>query len=103
VGAIGSRRNNDARRKRMRTHFDLSEQTLSKLRGPIGIYIGSKTPPEIAISVMAEILGVKNGVHLHDSMAVAAAKDHLVDRPATLTGFGPSTAASSPLAGSVHA
>ena len=96
VGAIGSRRNNDARRDRMRTHFDLSEQTLSRLRGPIGIYIGSKTPPEIAISVMAEILGVKNGVHLHDSMAVAAAKDHLLRCPNGLTDPAPTAVASAP-------
>ena len=35
---------------------EVSEQSLARLRGPIGIYIGSKTPPEIAVSVMAEIL-----------------------------------------------
>ena len=30
-------------------------------RAPLGLHIGSKTPPEIAISAMAEILAVKNG------------------------------------------
>ena len=44
-------------------------------RGPIGIYIGSKTPPEIAVSVMAEILAVKNGVTLPRDMDVAQAKN----------------------------
>jgi xanthine/CO dehydrogenase XdhC/CoxF family maturation factor len=34
---------------------------LARLRGPVGLHIGSKTPPEIAISAMAEILAVKNG------------------------------------------
>jgi xanthine dehydrogenase accessory factor len=75
VGAIGSRRNNDARRQRMVTHFEQTETSLARLRGPIGIYIGSKTPPEIAVSVMAEILAVKNGVTLPREMAVAHAKD----------------------------
>lgn len=64
VGAIGSRRNAQARRARMMEHFEQTEASIAQLRGPIGIYIGSKTPPEIAVSVMAEILAVKNGVIL---------------------------------------
>ncbi|MCR8959465.1 XdhC family protein [Variovorax sp. S2] len=74
VGAIGSRRNADARRDRMIEHFDQTAESLARLRGPIGIYIGSKTPPEIAVSVMAEILAVKNGVTLPREMEVARAK-----------------------------
>lgn len=77
VGAIGSRRNNDARKQRMVEHFEQTEASLAPLRGPIGIYIGSKTPPEIAVSVMAEILAVKNGVVLPRDMAVAQAKNDL--------------------------
>ena len=53
------------------------DESLERLRGPIGIYIGSKTPPEIAVSVMAEILAVKNGVQLPRDMAVSHAKDVL--------------------------
>jgi len=74
VGAIGSRRNAEARRERMIEHFDQTEQSLARLRGPIGIYIGSKTPPEIAVSVMAEILAVKNAVALPREAAVAVGK-----------------------------
>ncbi|MGO4389977.1 XdhC family protein [Variovorax sp. M-6] len=74
VGAIGSRRNAEARRERMIEHFEQTEQSLARLRGPIGIYIGSKTPPEIAVSVMAEILAVKNAVALPREAAVAVAK-----------------------------
>lgn len=77
VGAIGSRRNNEARQERMIEHFDQTEATLARLRGPIGIYIGSKTPPEIAVSVMAEILAVKNNVTLPRDMHVAHAKNEL--------------------------
>ncbi|MGH6625689.1 MAG: XdhC family protein [Burkholderiaceae bacterium] len=75
VGAIGSRRNNEARHQRMVEHFEQTEASLARLRGPIGIYIGSKTPPEIAVSVMAEILAVKNGVTLPRDMGVAQAKN----------------------------
>ena len=75
VGAIGSRRNNEIRHQRMIDHFDQTTATLASLRGPIGIYIGSKTPAEIAVSVMAEILAVKNGVALPRDMDVAHAKN----------------------------
>ena len=75
VGAIGSRRNAQARKLRMIEHFDQTAESLASLRGPIGIYIGSKTPPEIAVSVMSEVLAVKNGVPLPRDMAVGPAKD----------------------------
>ncbi|MFZ4285200.1 XdhC family protein [Variovorax sp. HJSM1_2] len=75
VGAIGSRRNNEARKQRMVEHFDKTDAQLARLRGPIGIYIGSKTPPEIAVSVMAEILAVKNGVQLPRDVDVSHAKN----------------------------
>ncbi len=77
VGAIGSRRNNEARRQRMIEHFEQTEAGLARLRGPIGVYIGSKTPPEIAVSIMAEILAVKNGVALPRDMDVGHAKNDL--------------------------
>ena len=78
VGAIGSRRNNLARQERMIEHFEQTQASLARLRGPIGIYIGSKTPPEIAVSIMAEILAVKNGVKLPRDMDVAWAKNDLL-------------------------
>ena len=75
VGAIGSRRNNEARHARMIEHFGLTAADLQRLRGPIGVFIGSKTPAEIAVSIMAEILAVKNGVVLPRDMEVAQAKN----------------------------
>jgi len=75
IGAIGSRANNGARRQRMIEHFEQTEASLARLRGPIGVYIGSKTPAEIAVSVMAEVLAVKNGVPLSSEMEVATAKN----------------------------
>ena len=76
VGAIGSRSNNQARHQRMMDYFDQTPESLKRLRGPIGIYIGSKTPPEIAVSIMAEVLAVKNGVTLPRDMEVAFAKNN---------------------------
>jgi xanthine dehydrogenase accessory factor len=73
VGAIGSRVNNAKRRERLRL-FDVTEEQLAKLHGPIGIYIGSRTPSEIAISVMAEMTAVKNGVALPAQVKVEHAK-----------------------------
>ena len=81
IGALGSRRNNTARRQRLIEHFDQTEASLAKLRGPVGIFIGSKTPPEIAVSVMAEVLAVKNGVALPRDMDVAHVKDQHTAQP----------------------
>ena len=77
IGAIGSRRNNQARRQRMIEHFDQTEESLAALRGPIGLYIGSKMPSEIAVSIMAEVLAVKNGVALPRDVQVGPAKEGL--------------------------
>ena len=61
VGAIGSKKNNDARRERLK-EFDVSADEIARLRGPVGLYIGSKTPPEIAVAIMAEMTAVRSGV-----------------------------------------
>jgi xanthine dehydrogenase accessory factor len=63
VGAIGSKKNNEARRRRL-ADFDLSQREIDRLHGPVGLKIGSKTPPEIAIAILAEMTAVKNGVQL---------------------------------------
>lgn len=73
VGALGSRRNNQARRERLK-EFDLTELELARLHGPVGIYIGSRTPPEIAISILAEVIAAKNHVSLPDILQVEGAK-----------------------------
>ena len=68
VGALGSRANNDKRRTRL-AEFDLSESEIARLHGPVGLYLGSKTPPEIAVSVLAEMTAVRNGVGIVQSHA----------------------------------
>ena len=62
VGALGSRVNNTARKARLLEYFDLSEDEVGRLHGPVGLHIGSRTPPEIAVSILAEMTAVKNGV-----------------------------------------
>ncbi|GAB7526904.1 XdhC family protein [Paraburkholderia sp. 2C] len=73
VGALGSRRNNAARRERLK-EFDLTDTELARLHGPVGIYIGSRTPPEIAVSILAEVTAAKNGVSLPTLLQVEGAK-----------------------------
>lgn len=55
VGALGSQRTNTARMERLRT-LGLSEEVLAKLHAPIGLDTGSKTPAEIAVSILAELV-----------------------------------------------
>lgn len=74
VGAIGSRRNSVQRRTRLREHFDLPDAALEALHGPAGLYIGSKTPAEIALSIMAEVVAVKNGVDANAAVSVETGK-----------------------------
>jgi xanthine dehydrogenase accessory factor len=76
VGALGSRANNAKRRERLR-EFDVTADEIARLHGPIGLYIGSRTPPEIAVSILAEITAVKNGVALADIASVAVAKEKI--------------------------
>jgi xanthine dehydrogenase accessory factor len=76
VGALGSRANNAKRRKRLE-EFEVTPEQIARLHGPIGLYIGSRTPPEIAISILAEITAAKNGVALPDIAQVAIAKEKL--------------------------
>ncbi len=55
VGALGSVKNQDKRKQRLRS-FDLSEQEVNRLHGPVGLRIGSRTPAEIAVSILAELI-----------------------------------------------
>ena len=81
VGALGSRANNAKRRERLQ-EVDVTEAEIARLHGPIGLYIGSRTPPEIAISILAEVTAVKNGVALPETVRVAGAKAKLAATPA---------------------
>jgi xanthine dehydrogenase accessory factor len=71
IGALGSRRNQAARKLRLAEHFGLSETALARLHGPVGLHLGAKTPAEIAISIVAEIVQVKNTALQSTGEAVA--------------------------------
>jgi xanthine dehydrogenase accessory factor len=72
VGALGSR-GNTAKRKERLALFDLSAAEIARLHGPIGLDIGSRTPAEIAVSILAEIVAVKNGVTVTQKKPAAEA------------------------------
>jgi len=60
IGAVGSRKTNDERRERLFASGATPEQ-LTRVHGPIGLDIGGKSPEEMAISILAEIIAVRNG------------------------------------------
>jgi xanthine dehydrogenase accessory factor len=61
VGALGSRKNTQKRKERL-LEFDLNQEQVDRLHGPVGLYIGALTPPEIAVSILAEVIAVKYGI-----------------------------------------
>lgn len=72
VGAIGSRANQAKRKARLTEHFGLSEPQLARLHGPVGLKNGARTPPEIAVSILAEVTAVRYGYHIPEPVAVTA-------------------------------
>jgi len=60
VGAMGSLRTSEARRTRL-LQLDLSEDQIARLHAPVGLGIGSKTPPEIAVAILAELTQLRAG------------------------------------------
>jgi len=68
VGALGSRRNNEARRARLR-EFDVGADEVAALRGPVGLRLGGRTPPEIALAILAEMTAVRHGIALDRPLA----------------------------------
>lgn len=61
VGALGSVRNQAKRRERLLS-FDLSEDDVDRLHGPVGLPIGSRTPAEIAVAVGAQLVQVRRAL-----------------------------------------
>ena len=70
VGAIGSRLNQSKRKQRLKEHFDLSDEQLARLHGPVGLKNGARTPPEIAVSILAELTAVRYGFRVPEPVAL---------------------------------
>jgi xanthine dehydrogenase accessory factor len=63
VGALGSHASQAKRRARL-LQLDLSPRQVERLHGPVGYPLGGKTPPEIALAILAEVTALRNGVTL---------------------------------------
>jgi xanthine dehydrogenase accessory factor len=71
VGAVGSKRTSAERRRRL-ADFDLTPQQIARLHGPAGLSIGSRTPPEIALAILADLVAARNGIVLEKAQRDAA-------------------------------
>jgi xanthine dehydrogenase accessory factor len=64
LGAMGSIRTSERRRERLRRIGDASQPQLARIHAPIGFPIGSKSPIEIAIATLAEVIAVRHGIRM---------------------------------------
>ncbi|WP_252089572.1 XdhC family protein [Pseudomonas sp. MWU13-3659] len=62
IGVMGSRATSEKRRERLRRIGGLSDVEMARIHAPIGLNLGSKTPAEIALAVLADILRTRSGV-----------------------------------------
>jgi xanthine dehydrogenase accessory factor len=69
VGAIGSRANQEKRRQRL-LEFDLTPGQIDRLHGPIGLKNGARTPPEIAVSILAQLTAERYGYRIPEPVPV---------------------------------
>lgn len=80
VGALGSSITTSKRKERLRL-FDLSDEQINALKGPVGLPIGSRTPAEIAVSIAAELIQVRSLLGSPDATQSMAAADWRRARP----------------------
>ncbi|HEX6017854.1 MAG TPA: XdhC family protein [Burkholderiaceae bacterium] len=71
VGAIGSRANQAKRQQRLIEHFGMKATEFERLHGPVGLKNGARTPPEIAIGILAELTAVRYGYRIPAPVASA--------------------------------
>lgn len=70
IGAIGSRVNQAKRAERLKEHFGITDAQLARLHGPVGLKNGARTPPEIAVSILAELTAVRYGYRVPEPVAL---------------------------------
>jgi xanthine dehydrogenase accessory factor len=69
VGAIGSKKNQDKRRARL-LEFDVTAEQIDRLHGPVGLKNGARTPPEIAVAILAEMTAVRYGYRIPEPVRI---------------------------------
>ena len=70
IGAIGSRANQAKRKARLKEHFGITDAQLARIHGPVGLKNGARTPPEIAISILAELTAVRYGYRVPEPVPI---------------------------------
>ncbi|GAA4022450.1 XdhC family protein [Actimicrobium antarcticum] len=84
IGALGSRANTAKRKERL-LEFDLTATEIDRLHGPAGLYLGSSSPAEMAISILAEITAAKYRVPILQKRLIPTGQ--LVERALTMEGL----------------
>ena len=68
-----SSRTQATRKQRLAEHFEMTQDELARLHGPVGLKLGAKTPAEIAVSIVAEIVQLKNAELVSNNSASSCA------------------------------
>ena len=72
VGAIGSKVNQKKRKERL-LEFDVTPEQVERLHGPVGLKNGARTPPEIAVAILAEMTAVRYGYRIPEPIRLEEA------------------------------
>lgn len=73
IGALGSHIRTEKRKEQL-LEFDITTAEIDRLHSPTGLYIGSNSPPEMAISILAEITAAKHNVPIVQKRMIPAAE-----------------------------
>jgi xanthine dehydrogenase accessory factor len=77
VGAIGSRANQAKRKVRLAEHFGITDAQLERLHGPVGIKNGARTPPEIAVAILAELTAARYGYLIPEPVRLSGSSNEV--------------------------